>query len=59
MLDGSPRICFWLTVATYYISGKSAAIEVINTNRSSLSSEEFDLLMREVEAFIKDHGGTI
>ena len=59
MLDGSPRICFWLTVATYYISGRSAAIEVINANRSSLSSEEFDLLMREVEAFIKDHGGTI
>ena len=59
MLDGNPKICFWLTVATYFISGKSAALEVINANRSSLSSEEFDVLTKEVEAFIKNHGGTL
>lgn len=59
MLSGNPKICFWLTVATYFISGRNAAMDVINANRSSLSSEEFDVLIKEVETYIKNHGGTL
>ena len=53
------KICFWLTVATYFISGRGASMEVVNANRSSLSSEEFDVLMREIETYIKEHGGVL
>lgn len=59
VLTGNSKICFWLTVATYFISGRGASMEVVNANRSSLSSEEFDGLMREIEAYIKDHGGVL
>lgn len=46
-------------VATYFISGRGASMEVVNANRSSLSSEEFDVLMREIETYIKEHGGIL
>lgn len=56
VLTGNSKICFWLTVATYFISGRGAANEVVNANRSSLSSEEFDVLLKEIEAYIKEQG---
>lgn len=59
VLTGNSKICFWLTVATYFISGRGASMEVVNANRSSLSSEEFDVLMREIETYIKEHGGIL
>ncbi|MDD6662212.1 MAG: hypothetical protein PUE72_10950 [Lachnospiraceae bacterium] len=59
VLTGNSKICFWLTVATYFISGRGAANEVVNANRSSLSSEEFDVLLKEIEAYIKEQGGNL